>query len=55
MGIYNDMDSYDSDLKAMVGNDENILWRGRPDKKCFILESIFNPMLPFALIWGILD
>ena len=55
MGIYNDIDSYDSDLKAMVGNDENILWRGRPDKKCFILESIFNPMLPFALIWGILD
>lgn len=55
MGMYNDIDSYDSDLKAMVGNDENILWRGRPDKKCFILESIFNPMLPFALIWGILD
>lgn len=55
MGIYNDIDSYDSDLKAMVGNDENILWRGRPDKKCFILESIFNPMLPFALIWGIFD
>lgn len=55
MGIYNDIDSYDSDLKAMVGNDENILWRGRPDKKCFILESIFNSMLPFALIWGIID
>lgn len=55
MGMYNDYDSYDSDLKAMVGNDENILWRGRPDKKCFILEGIFNPMLPIALLWGAFD
>ncbi|MDE6750734.1 MAG: PH domain-containing protein [Lachnospiraceae bacterium] len=46
---------YKSDLEAMVGMNESILWRGRPDKKCFILESIFNPMLPFALIWAIID
>ena len=44
---------YKSDLEAMVGMNESILWRGKPDKKCFILESIFNPMLPFALIWAI--
>lgn len=44
-----------SDLELMVGQDENILWRGKPDKKCFILEGIFNPMLPFALIWFLFD
>lgn len=26
-----------SDLFKMVGKDEKILWRGKPDKKCFIL------------------
>lgn len=46
---------YKSDLEAMVGMNESILWRGKPDKKCFILESVFNPMLPFALIWAIVD
>lgn len=44
-----------SDLEAMVGRNETILWRGKPDKKCFILESIFNPMLPFALVWALFD
>lgn len=44
-----------SDLELMVGNDEKILWHGKPDKKCFILESIFNPLLPFALIWALVD
>lgn len=44
-----------TDLEFMVGGNENILWRGKPNKKCFILESIFNPLLPFALIWGIFD
>lgn len=44
-----------SDLELMVGNNENILWRGKPNKKCFIFECIFNPMLIFALIWGGID
>lgn len=44
-----------SDLELMVGEEENILWKGKPDKRCFILESIFNPMLIFALIWGGVD
>lgn len=44
-----------SELELMVGRDENILWRGRPDKKCFIFESVFNPMLPFALLWAVID
>ena len=43
------------DLACMVGNDETILWRGKPDKKCFVLEAIFNPMLIVAIIWGAFD
>ena len=31
------------------------MWQGRPNMKCFILEAIFNPLLPFALIWGLID
>ena len=44
-----------SDLELMVGKNETILWRGKPNKKCFLLESVFNPLLPFALIWGLID
>lgn len=43
------------ELKSMVGLDETILYEGKPDKKCFILESVFNPLLPVAIIWAILD
>lgn len=43
------------ELKSMVGMDEMVLYEGKPDKKCFIFESIFNPLLPFAIIWAILD
>lgn len=44
-----------NDLELMIGSNEQVLWRGKPDKKCFILESIFNPLLPFALIWALVD
>lgn len=43
------------ELKSMVGIDETVLYEGKPDKKCFIFESIFNPLLPFAIIWAIFD
>ena len=45
----------DNDLKRLVNENEKILYEGRPNKKCFIFESIFNPLLPFALIWAIID
>lgn len=44
-----------TDLEAMINQGEQVLWRGKPQKKCFIFESIFNPLLPFALIWAIID
>ena len=44
-----------SDLELMVGKDEKVLWQGHPEKKCFILEGIFNPLLPVALVWLLFD
>lgn len=43
------------ELKSMVGADEMILYEGKPEKRCFIFESIFNPLLPFAIVWAVLD
>lgn len=44
-----------TDLELMVGSNEKILWQGKPNKRGFILEGIFNPLLPFALIWFLFD
>lgn len=43
------------ELRELVGNNEKILYEGKPNKKCFIFESIFNPLFPFAVIWAIID
>ena len=43
------------ELKKLVGSNENIMYEGKPNKKCYIFESIFNPLLPLALIWAIID
>ena len=45
----------DNDLKLMIGEDESIMYAGKPNKKCFIFESVFNPLLPFAWVWGIIE
>lgn len=43
------------EIKKMVGSNEKIYYEGKPDKKCFIFESIFNPLFPFALMWAFFD
>ena len=43
------------ELKMIIGPNEKIFYEGKPNKKCYIFESIFNPLLPFALLWGIID
>lgn len=43
------------ELYSMVGKDEKILWCASPDFKCFILEAVFNPLLPFAIVWALFD
>lgn len=45
----------DNELTLLVGKGEKILYAGKPDKKCFIFECIFNPLLPFAIVWGLFD
>lgn len=42
-------------LEKFIGQGEEILWKGRPNKKCFIFECIFNPLLFVALIWLAFD
>ena len=44
-----------SDLELMVGADERVIWQGKPNKRGFILEGIFNPLLPFAFVWFLFD
>lgn len=44
-----------TDLRTLIGQNEKILYEGKPDKKCFFFETIFNPLLPFALIWLVFD
>ena len=43
------------ELKALVGTNENILYEGKPNKKCYVFESVFNPLLPIAILWAIID
>lgn len=43
------------ELKAVVGSNEEVLYAGKPNKKCYLFESIFNPMLPFAVLWAVID
>lgn len=43
------------ELLALIDKNEKILWQGKPDKTCFLLEAVFNPFLIFALIWGAID
>lgn len=43
------------ELKAIVGTDERIFYEGKPNKKCYIFETVFNPLLPVALLWAFID
>ncbi len=44
-----------SDLVLMVGKNEEILWSGKPNKTCFLLEAVFNIMLPISIAWFSID
>ena len=43
------------ELRAIVGPHERILYEGKPNKTCYIFESIFNPLLIVAVIWAVID
>ncbi|MBP5433538.1 PH domain-containing protein [Ruminococcus sp.] len=42
-------------LESQVGPNEHIIWSGTKNKKVSVMESIFNPLLPFAALWAIFD
>ena len=42
-------------LYSKISKDEQILWGSKPNKKCMVLEAVFNFLLPFALIWALID
>ena len=42
-------------LLDQLSSSEKVLWYGKKAKGVSVLEAIFNPMLPFALIWALID
>lgn len=42
-------------LENQIGADEHVLWSGTKDRKVSLWESVFNSMLPLALLWGCID
>ena len=42
-------------LRDQIGFNEKVLWEGTKDKRVTVFESIFNPLLFFALIWAVFD
>ena len=42
-------------LRNQISSNETIIWEGKKDVKVSILEGIFNPLLPFALVWLLVD
>ena len=37
-------------LSGIIDKNKKVLWNSKPNFKCFIMESIFNPLLPFAIV-----
>lgn len=42
------------DLQNILIDGENILWKGEPDKFCYIWRSV-GKLVPFALLWLLID
>lgn len=41
-------------IEDMIGEDEQILWRGKPKKRAYLINA-FTKMLPIALVWLLFD
>lgn len=41
-------------IDSLVGEDETILWRGKPNKTAFVMASVIK-MLPIAVLWLAVD
>ena len=42
------------DMEKLISANEQILWRGKPNRKAHILAQVFK-MMPLALIWLLFD
>ena len=42
-------------LKDLIDNSEKILIKGQLSKNCYVLESIFNPMLIVSIVLAVFD
>jgi len=42
-------------IEEFKNDDEKVLWEGKPNKRAFIKERIFSPLLPFVLLWLLID
>ncbi len=42
-------------LMKEINPDESVIWSGRPDKKAFVLKSVFNILLPISALWLLFD
>ena len=50
----NDTKGNNFSIEDSLSSDESLLWKGKPLRKSFILNSVLK-FLPFALIWLIFD
>ncbi len=41
-------------IEELLSEGEQLLWRGKPNRKAYILSQVFR-MLPFALLWLLVD
>lgn len=51
---FNDGLHEEYDVKNLLADGEAILWQGTPDRKAFVLGSVFK-MMPVALLWLAID
>ena len=43
-----------NNLMRLVGDNEKIIYSGKPDKKCYVYEGLFGPQFFVSLVWVIL-
>ena len=42
-----------NNLMRLVGDNEKIIYSGKPDKKCYVYEGLFGPQFFVSLVWVI--
>lgn len=51
---FKDNENQAQNIEDVLMDNEKILWKAKPNKKSYILASVFK-MLPFALLWLLFD